>query len=106
MKDVAAALRSLGLEVTPKTLANFADADTDGDGALRLTEFKGLVASLEQTKAGPDSGDGKGAKATSQRVSGRRDATNCSAPGRMNIVIFLPLDCSTVWPPKNPLSPR
>ena len=64
MKDVAAALRSLGLEVTPKTLANFADADTDGDGALRLTEFKGLVASLEQTKAGPDSGDGKGAKAT------------------------------------------
>ena len=47
MQDVAAALRSLGKEVTPKTLAHFADADADADGALRLGEFRALIATLE-----------------------------------------------------------
>ena len=63
MKEVAAALRSLGMEVTPKTLAHFADADADGDGALRLGEFRSLVATLEaeaQKEGGAPLGGGDG----------------------------------------------
>ena len=63
MKDVAAALRSLGLAVTPKTLAHFADADTDGDGALRLEEFRSLVMQIDG-KPAPGGGGGGGVAGT------------------------------------------
>ena len=72
MKEVAAALRSLGMEVTPKTLAHFADADADGDGALRLGEFRALVATLESeaTKALPGGGAGSGGGGSGGGIGG------------------------------------
>ncbi|KOO23211.1 hypothetical protein Ctob_001606 [Chrysochromulina tobinii] len=72
MKEVAAALRSLGMEVTPKTLAHFADADADGDGALRLGS---------PTRGGPTEAEGRTLGRDEARRLARKPTTPAHATG-------------------------